>query len=105
MYCGKLFAELWSSHSEGFPLPEGCFYSQRYKDQHEGNVIENFYREFYIVFAPQNGLREGTDYQIVMNAEIKDVLANENLIDLYAMCTGETGCERPFMVFEKGTAR
>lgn len=30
--------------------------------------------------------------------------AGEQLVDIYAMCAGFTGCERPYQVFEKGSA-
>jgi hypothetical protein len=102
--CGKIFTELWSEHSEGFPLPDGCYYGRTYRDAPEG-TIEKYYREIFIKFFPRNGLRENTEYQIVMNGELMDIVHDENLIDLYAMCSPDAVCERPYMVFEKGTAR
>ena len=28
----------------------------------------------------------------------------DQLVDVYAMCAGTTGCDRPYQVFEKGSA-
>ncbi|CAE7376524.1 unnamed protein product [Symbiodinium sp. CCMP2592] len=52
----------------------------------------------------RNGLRENTEYHIVLNAEIQFFNMGDQLVDIYAMCAGFTGCSRPYQVFEKGTA-
>ncbi|CAE7298783.1 unnamed protein product [Symbiodinium sp. KB8] len=101
--CGKIFTEFWSSHSEGFPMPVGCYYSQKLSDlPTTGGSI--FFREIYITFGERNGLRENTEYHIVLNAEIQFFNMGDQLVDIYAMCAGFTGCSRPYQVFEKGTA-
>eukprot|EP00931_Biecheleriopsis_adriatica_P114614 TRINITY_DN90538_c0_g1_i1.p1 TRINITY_DN90538_c0_g1~~TRINITY_DN90538_c0_g1_i1.p1 ORF type:complete len:3212 (+),score=723.49 TRINITY_DN90538_c0_g1_i1:26-9637(+) len=104
--CGKIFTELWSSHSEGFPMPVGCHYSKKLSDKPASGESPVFFREFFITFGELNGLRQDTEYQIVLNAEIKakGITANQKVVDLYAMCAGFQGCARPYQVFEKGSA-
>jgi len=102
--CGRLFNEMWSAHEEGFPVPEGCYYGRKYKDLSENSVDEKFYREITLVFGARNGLRQNTQYQLVMNAEAKVIATNEVLLNIYAMCYDEEGCSRPFNVFEMGPA-
>eukprot|EP00929_Paragymnodinium_shiwhaense_P118233 TRINITY_DN9016_c0_g1_i1.p1 TRINITY_DN9016_c0_g1~~TRINITY_DN9016_c0_g1_i1.p1 ORF type:complete len:3331 (-),score=769.45 TRINITY_DN9016_c0_g1_i1:152-10144(-) len=124
--CGKLFLELWSEHPDGFPLAAGCYYSLKYKDSAESNLNTDyplpghptpppdadpspqFYRELVIVFGPGSGLRPKTKYQMVMNAVAKSDTVGVDVIDLYAMCAEEKGCDgytSGGMVFEKGTAK
>jgi len=109
--CGKLFNELWTEASEGFPVPKGCYYSPRYRDAADPGASENtnpFYREITIVFHEKNGLMANTKYMIVMNTNAPVALDPnaEDIkgIDLISMCAEETGCERPYKVFEKSTA-
>jgi hypothetical protein len=101
--CGRLFLELWSKDSEGFPMPTGCYFGQKLKDYVERGITQNFFRELYLSFPAGSGLKQNTDYQIVVNAQVKEIVAGENLLDLYSLCVGETGCARPFQVFEKGS--
>lgn len=54
--CGELFSELWSTDDDGFPMPRGCFY--------DTNA-----HEYGFLFGAKNGLRAGTEYQIVMDAQ------------------------------------
>jgi len=104
MICGRLFVELWSSDPEGFPMPAGCYYGKKYKDNEERNIVQNFFREFFLEFPAGSGLRQNTDYQIVMNTQVQNIAKGDVLVDLYTMCVGTVGCERPYQVFEKGSA-
>lgn len=104
--CGRLFLELWAvpkdgeSHTQGFPLPVGCHYTETNTDID----TTNYYREVFIVFGERAGLRQNSKYQIVLNALVRDIQMADELIDLYAMCAEETGCVQPYKVFEKGVA-
>jgi hypothetical protein len=100
--CGRLFLELWAEHEDGFPVPRGCHYGPKLKDAGTG---EKFVQEVFLVFGDYAGLRGGTTYQIVLNARARNIdLLGLPLLDLYAMCAEERGCQRPYHVFEKGVA-
>jgi hypothetical protein len=111
--CGHLFAELWSNDGEGFPVPRGCFYGKKYKDHaDEDNPSPKWWREFMISFDTRNGLKHkchkggletNCEYQIVMNAQASQVVQDDQLVDIYAMCENDTGCDQPYTVFEKGS--
>ncbi|CAE8635602.1 unnamed protein product, partial [Polarella glacialis] len=102
--CGRLFLELWSSDSEGFPMPLGCYYSKKLADLPPQGQSAQFFREITIVFGANNGLRQDREYQMVMNMNVKEIDVLENVVDLYAMCGAGGGCSRPYEVFEKGRA-
>lgn len=100
--CGKMFLELWANDQEtGFPMPEGCTFTQKYRDMPNGDN-PNFYREFEIHFPGGSGIKAGVEYMLVLNAEVKGITVNEHLVDIYTMCAGEEGCDIPYQVFEKG---
>lgn len=114
--CGELFLEMWSNHDEGFPMPRGCYYSQKYMDgdvvaqQAAGTTTSNDntpgarYREFFVVWEAKQGLRSrcydyrrgqwtNCVYQLVLNAQLMDGWVypdsqNQDLVSIY------TGCER-----------
>eukprot|EP00928_Gymnodinium_smaydae_P006180 TRINITY_DN12156_c0_g1_i2.p1 TRINITY_DN12156_c0_g1~~TRINITY_DN12156_c0_g1_i2.p1 ORF type:complete len:3246 (-),score=521.31 TRINITY_DN12156_c0_g1_i2:104-8719(-) len=99
--CGRLFLELWSEAADGFPLPVGCYYGKRHQDVGD----TKFYRELVIRFGQRAGFRQNSNYQIVLNAQVRDLLMDDNsLLHVYAMCAEVKGCQRPYMVFEKGIA-
>eukprot|EP00930_Biecheleria_cincta_P092360 TRINITY_DN8222_c0_g6_i1.p1 TRINITY_DN8222_c0_g6~~TRINITY_DN8222_c0_g6_i1.p1 ORF type:complete len:3282 (-),score=484.47 TRINITY_DN8222_c0_g6_i1:314-10159(-) len=103
--CGEIFTELWSDHSEGFPMPVGCHYSKKLVDAPEVPGGEDVYfREIFITFRELNGIRQGQEYQIVLNSKVSDITVQDALVDIYAMCAGFDGCSRPYQVFEKGIA-
>eukprot|EP00930_Biecheleria_cincta_P034639 TRINITY_DN23911_c0_g1_i1.p1 TRINITY_DN23911_c0_g1~~TRINITY_DN23911_c0_g1_i1.p1 ORF type:complete len:3207 (+),score=370.81 TRINITY_DN23911_c0_g1_i1:517-9621(+) len=104
-HCGKIFTELWSDHAEGFPMPVGCHYSQKLADVPDGPTVQSYFREFFITFQAGNGIRPGTEYQIVLNAAIKNIVQDEQLVDIYTQCAGFDSCAKPYHVFEKGKAR
>lgn len=102
--CGQLFAELWSDDSEGFPLPAGCYFLARNKDDR----ASNYYREFYIVFNAYNGLKQGVNYQIVLNVQqdpVMGTMAGDHVLDIFTGCHENTGCQRPYMIFEKAAVQ
>jgi hypothetical protein len=103
--CGRLFNELWSKDKEGFPMPTGCYFGKKLRDNEERSISQSFFRELYLAFPPGSGLRQNTDYQIVVNAEVKQIVTGDELLDLYSLCVSETGCARPYQVFEKGTTQ
>eukprot|EP00930_Biecheleria_cincta_P092359 TRINITY_DN8222_c0_g5_i2.p1 TRINITY_DN8222_c0_g5~~TRINITY_DN8222_c0_g5_i2.p1 ORF type:complete len:3174 (-),score=522.91 TRINITY_DN8222_c0_g5_i2:21-9542(-) len=102
--CGEFFTEFWSSHSEGFPMPVGCHYSKKLVDAPTGQGLV-FFRELFITFGELNGIRQNEEYQIVLNAQIKDIVVQDVLVDIYAMCASFEGCSRTYQVFEKGSAK
>jgi len=106
--CGRLFSELWSEDAEGFPVPTGCYFSKRWRDYAVTLGNSNpFYQEVTLVFNAKNGLKANTKYMMVMNARNPTTLnpsaAAIPVVDLYTMCAEDTGCIRPYKVFEKAT--
>jgi hypothetical protein len=114
--CGRVFKELWSSHSEGFPMPSGCWFTKKYKDNEVvfGQDNMDFYRDFTMVFPEANGLKDDTSYQMVMNAKMRSIVKGQNIVDIYSTCNGN-GCIdtnnfntaklATYHVFEKGTGK
>jgi hypothetical protein len=104
--CGRLFNELWSKDTEGFPMPSGCYFGKTLRDRpptDQSTLLLPLFRELYLSFPAGSGLKQNTDYQIVINTEFKNIVQGSNLLDLYSLCVGPTGCARPYQVFEKGT--
>lgn len=112
--CGRLFSEMWVNHDEGFPMPRGCYYGQKYMDadvvaeQSAGATtsIDDTpgarYREIFIVFESRQGLRSRCYdyrrrqwtycvYQLVMDAQIMDGWVypdnlNRDAVSIYTSC-------------------
>eukprot|EP00746_Dinoflagellata_sp_MGD_P145662 gnl/MRDRNA2_/MRDRNA2_78248_c1_seq1.p1 gnl/MRDRNA2_/MRDRNA2_78248_c1~~gnl/MRDRNA2_/MRDRNA2_78248_c1_seq1.p1 ORF type:complete len:3328 (+),score=541.16 gnl/MRDRNA2_/MRDRNA2_78248_c1_seq1:874-9984(+) len=103
--CGKMFLELWSKHSQGFPVPHGCGYSKKRSETLNG--VTRTWREYYIVFSEGNGLRQDTEYQMVFLAKPSEAVLNSVVADLYTggSCTNRWECTKPYHVFEKGQAK
>ncbi|CAD7947947.1 unnamed protein product [Amoebophrya sp. A25] len=112
--CGMLFVEMWSNDREGFPMPNGCYYSRKYRDASEGNAGNPQWRELSIVFPFSNGFKHqcrthaneivSCRYQLTLNAQIgaqSSVSSGDNLVDVYTKCPrcGPNGSD---IIFEKG---
>ena len=82
-----------SSDHDGFPVPEGCYYSQPFRE--DGVVV----RELFIVFQPKAGLKHGKAckssstmadtqcmYKIVFNALLGDFGNQDELVELTTFC-------------------
>eukprot|EP00435_Cladocopium_sp_Y103_P011398 s706_g3.t1 len=63
-FCGKVFIELWSEDPEGFPMPDGCYYSE---DNTNPDVVV---KQLHILFSPKNHLKKNTKYMAVTNMNV-----------------------------------
>mmetsp|Transcript_863 Transcript_863/g.1807 ORF Transcript_863/g.1807 Transcript_863/m.1807 type:complete len:3591 (+) Transcript_863:462-11234(+) len=109
--CGQLFVELWSTDSEGFPFPKGCYYSGKYTDKEEGGG-ETTWREFTIIFEKSSGIKHichdasgaaiACVYQMVLYGMSRpSLVAGGNYVDLYTKCDG-CAADGSDIVFERG---
>ncbi|CAD7925059.1 unnamed protein product [Amoebophrya sp. A120] len=109
--CGQLFVELWSSDSEGFPFPKGCYYSGKYTDLEEGGG-ETTWREFTIIFEKSSGIKHichddsgaaiACEYQMVIYGQPKPSLVQGgNYVDIYTKCDG-CATDGSDIIFESG---
>eukprot|EP00931_Biecheleriopsis_adriatica_P048306 TRINITY_DN27909_c0_g1_i1.p1 TRINITY_DN27909_c0_g1~~TRINITY_DN27909_c0_g1_i1.p1 ORF type:complete len:3513 (-),score=559.98 TRINITY_DN27909_c0_g1_i1:29-9340(-) len=122
--CGMLFMEMWTNDDAGFPFPRGCYYGPLYTDMQGDDETERpSYREFFIIFEPQAGLKDictttdqfGTRqincvYQLVMNARVGSIdQFGPELVGIYTQCAGKSGyatvCGPRYSVLEYGQAR
>lgn len=91
--CGRIFLELWSDDSKGFPMPRGCYY---------GSLMDNR-RELHVVFEPKNGLEAGGNYQMVLNLRAAAGASSaDNLLSVWSM---DDAVEMPYSAVELGDAR
>merc|ERR1719446_1692252 len=109
-----LFIEMWTNDDEGFPMPDGCYYSKEFE---RGANTELYDPHYGIVFGAGNGLKHVCkvngqfsmcEYMIVINvkSDIKKEFAlggsrEKVLADLYTMCLGRN-CPESYLVYEKG---
>lgn len=98
-FCGKVFIELWSEDPEGFPMPDGCYYSE---DNTNPNVVV---KQLHILFSPKNHLKKNTKYMAVTNmnvlGELRADFPADGAVWVWSMDDVFTN---PFGVVEKGSA-
>eukprot|EP00930_Biecheleria_cincta_P035419 TRINITY_DN24361_c0_g2_i1.p1 TRINITY_DN24361_c0_g2~~TRINITY_DN24361_c0_g2_i1.p1 ORF type:complete len:3364 (+),score=509.29 TRINITY_DN24361_c0_g2_i1:80-10171(+) len=98
-FCGRLFLELWSEDEDGFPMPDGCYYSE------DTTNPDKRVKQLHIIFTERNHLKKNTKYMVVTNMNILKELdkdfPGEGAIWIWSM---DDVYNNPFGVIERGTA-
>eukprot|EP00398_MALV-I-01_sp_L67-1_P000676 gene677-366_t len=98
--CGLIFLEMFSTGVDGFPVPKGCYFTLDRTADYDDPL--KWIWEFFMVFNEGNGLRELTEYEIVMNAYAKATLAEEDKPNYGIQVTAmDDVVANPFNVFEQ----
>eukprot|EP00971_Amphidinium_carterae_P147757 2928680-Amphidinium_carterae.1 len=97
--CGRMFLELWSEADQGFPMPEGCYYTV------DDVNTEQPLAQLHIIFSARNHLMPLTRYMMVVNAEVQEELSltfpDPGAIFVWSMDDID---EAPYSVVELGMA-
>ncbi|CAK8999417.1 unnamed protein product, partial [Durusdinium trenchii] len=98
-FCGRLFTELWSEDEEGFPMPDGCYYSE---DTTNPSMTV---KQLHILFSAGNHLKKNTKYMAITNMNVLEYLRADFPADgavwVWSM---DDVYNNPFGVVEKGSA-
>lgn len=98
-FCGKIFIELWSEDPDGFPMPDGCYYSE---DDTDPTMIV---KQLHILFSERNHLKKNTRYMAVTNmnvlGELRFDFPADGAVWVWSM---DDAFNNPFGVIEKGAA-
>ncbi|CAJ1337836.1 unnamed protein product, partial [Effrenium voratum] len=98
-FCGEVFVELWSEDPEGFPMPDGCYYSE------DSTNPDMLVKQLHILFGERNHLKKNTRYMAITNmdvlAELQADFPATGAVWIWSM---DDAFNNPFGVVEKGSA-